>query len=337
MWDSMIEKVKKEIYLWKGKELNEDSTLYSVIYDILIARWTKGNNPLHCMAHSLNPRLYNIQYSLIHKHDEGVGCVPPHKDKEVSQIRMQCFKKFFRNPEKLAQVKEEYSRFSSCSEEFNDPDSIHDRFSVSPMTANRHHPLAANETGVLTALSIMSKKNALTVERAEDLVFVRSNLRHLSRKTDAYKKGETRLCDISGDAWDSMGGVDLLEVADLSLDKSELQGISFGVGALSIGETSLDFHSARVLNIGDPSLQKRVLDADACSRVTIHEYETDDSFAEDIRIGYDRSPRQTTQQSLIPMSCQGRWNSAICTYYDIGRSVKMAMRPRFNNTGNKHG
>jgi hypothetical protein len=56
MWDSMIEKVKKEIYLWEGKELNDDSILYSVIYEILIARWTKGNNPLHCMAHSLNPR-----------------------------------------------------------------------------------------------------------------------------------------------------------------------------------------------------------------------------------------------------------------------------------------
>jgi len=56
MWDSMIEKVKKEIYLHEGKEPNEESDLYSVIHDILIARWTKGNNPLHCLAHSLNPR-----------------------------------------------------------------------------------------------------------------------------------------------------------------------------------------------------------------------------------------------------------------------------------------
>ena len=56
MWDSMIEKVKKEIYLYEGKEPNEKSDLYSVIHDILIARWTKGNNPLHCLAHSLNPR-----------------------------------------------------------------------------------------------------------------------------------------------------------------------------------------------------------------------------------------------------------------------------------------
>jgi hypothetical protein len=63
MWDSMIEKVRKVIYVHEGKELNEESALYSVIYDILIARWTKGNNPLHCLAHSLNPRyiLFRIQ------------------------------------------------------------------------------------------------------------------------------------------------------------------------------------------------------------------------------------------------------------------------------------
>jgi len=56
MWDSMIEKVKKVIYRYEGKQEDEESSLYSVIYDILIARWTKGNNPLHCLAHSLNPR-----------------------------------------------------------------------------------------------------------------------------------------------------------------------------------------------------------------------------------------------------------------------------------------
>jgi len=56
MWDSMIERVKKAIYQYEGLELDEVSDLYMVIHDILIARWTKGNNPLHCLAHKLNPR-----------------------------------------------------------------------------------------------------------------------------------------------------------------------------------------------------------------------------------------------------------------------------------------
>jgi hypothetical protein len=60
------------------------------------------------------------------------------------------------------------------------------------------------------------KRNALTLEQAEDLVFVHSNLRHLSR-TDAYKTGETRMWDIGGDSFDSISGVGLLENADLSV------------------------------------------------------------------------------------------------------------------------
>lgn len=41
-------------------------------------------------------------------------------------------------------------------------------------------------------------------KRAEDLVFVHSNLRLLSRKEEGYKKGETRLWDINGDVHDPL-------------------------------------------------------------------------------------------------------------------------------------
>jgi hypothetical protein len=96
-------------------------SIQGIYIDLLGARCSLLNS--NCI------NLFNIQYSLIHKHDghcryytkkwleEGVGRVPPHKD----------------------QVKEEYSRFSSCSEEFNDSDSIHDRFAVSPMTWWTNH------------------------------------------------------------------------------------------------------------------------------------------------------------------------------------------------------
>ncbi|GJN07687.1 hypothetical protein PR202_ga25535 [Eleusine coracana subsp. coracana] len=128
--------------------------------------------------------------------EEGVGREPPHKDKEVSKMRMVCFKKFFPMPEELAKVKEEYSRNWS--------------------TYSFVHSV---------------KRNALTPERAEDLVFVHSNLRHLSRRTDAYKTGETRMWDVGGDSFDSLGGIGILEVADLSLDEPELQSVTFGLDA----------------------------------------------------------------------------------------------------------
>jgi len=169
-------------------------------------------------------------------------------------MRMTCFKKFFRIPQELAQVKEEYSRFSSCSEEFNDPDSIYDRWAISPMTWWTNHgqsvPLLMSLAIKLLSQPASSsccernwstysfihsvKRNALTPERAEDLVFVHSNLRHLSRRTDAYKTGETRMWDVGGDSFDSLSGVGLLEVADLSIDEPELQAVSFGLDDLDV-------------------------------------------------------------------------------------------------------
>ena len=56
MWDSMIEKVKAIIYRHKGLEDDEYSSFWSVVYDILIDRWTKNCTPLHYLAHSLNPK-----------------------------------------------------------------------------------------------------------------------------------------------------------------------------------------------------------------------------------------------------------------------------------------
>jgi hypothetical protein len=56
MWDSMIEKVKSAIYKNEKKKMEESSTFFDAVYNILIDRWTKNNTPLHCMAHSLNPK-----------------------------------------------------------------------------------------------------------------------------------------------------------------------------------------------------------------------------------------------------------------------------------------
>jgi hypothetical protein len=75
------------------------------------------------------------------------------------------------------------------------------------------------------------KRNALTPERAEDLVFVHTNMRHLSRRSDAYKSGETRMWDVGGDSFDSLGGIGILEVADLLIDEPKLQAVTFGLDA----------------------------------------------------------------------------------------------------------
>ena len=55
-WDSMIEKVNAAIYQHEGLEDDEYNSFFNVVYDILIDRWIKNCIPLHCLAHSLNPK-----------------------------------------------------------------------------------------------------------------------------------------------------------------------------------------------------------------------------------------------------------------------------------------
>jgi len=77
------------------------------------------------------------------------------------------------------------------------------------------------------------KRNKLTPERAEDLVFVHSNLRLLSRKVEDYKTGPSAMWDVGGDTFESLTGVGILEVADLSIEETVLESVSFedaGIG-----------------------------------------------------------------------------------------------------------
>ena len=66
----------------------------------------------------------------------------------------------------------------------------------------------------------------MTPQRAEDLVYIHSNLRLLSR-TPEYLTEEKTMRDIVGDSFDSFEDVGMLEVASLSLEELELEAIVF--------------------------------------------------------------------------------------------------------------
>ena len=68
------------------------------------------------------------------------------------------------------------------------------------------------------------RRNRITPKRAEDLVFVHSNLRLLSRRRPEYTTGESKKWDIGGDNWDKpFGGLELLEIAYLTLDEPKIE------------------------------------------------------------------------------------------------------------------
>ena len=60
--------------------------------------------------------------------------------------------------------------------------------------------------------------------RAEDLVYVHSNLRLLSRSPQ-YLQGDSKMWDVGGDSFDTMEGGGIL--ANLSLDELDLDVVLF--------------------------------------------------------------------------------------------------------------
>ena len=64
--------------------------------------------------------------------------------------------------------------------------------------------------------------------RTEDLVYVHSNLRLLSRRNEEYIHIATKMWDVVGDYWnesDIHGGAGILENAALTLDEPELEAM----------------------------------------------------------------------------------------------------------------
>ena len=67
--------------------------------------------------------------------------------------------------------------------------------------------------------------------RGEDLVYVHSNLRLLSRRNVEYVNTTTKIWDITRDSWnesDIHGGARILENAALTLDELELETMIIG-------------------------------------------------------------------------------------------------------------
>ncbi|GAU35525.1 hypothetical protein TSUD_155560 [Trifolium subterraneum] len=240
MWDSMIANVRAVIYRHEGIETTETSNVspfYDVVDRILNSRWGKSCTPLHCLAHSLNPRYYSDVWLT-----EAPNRVPPHQDPEISNERNKCLKRYFPLSDERNKVYHEFAQFSSCSGDFASFDSIEGRYKldakswwVTHGSSTRFIQKIALKLLVQPCSSSCSernwstysfihsmKRNKMDPKRAEDLVYVHTNLRLLSRKEEGYKKGETKLWDISGDAHEALDAVGI-EFAALSLDEPELE------------------------------------------------------------------------------------------------------------------
>ncbi|GAV88667.1 LOW QUALITY PROTEIN: DUF659 domain-containing protein/Dimer_Tnp_hAT domain-containing protein, partial [Cephalotus follicularis] len=129
--------------------------------------------------------------------------VHTHKDMEINQERTKCIRKYFTNLEERNKVNMEYEEFVGKNGDFRDFDSIENRYAMDPKAWWVLHGACAPmlQTIALRLLAQPSssscaernwstysfvhsmKRNKMTAKRAEDLVYIHSNLRLLSRKS----------------------------------------------------------------------------------------------------------------------------------------------------------
>ncbi|XP_075515270.1 uncharacterized protein LOC142549918 [Primulina tabacum] len=250
-WDEMIEKIR--VAISKGPH-SGDSKFYEIVHDILVQRWNKSNTSLHCLAHSLNPSDEWLQ--------ESPNRLPPHRDIEVSRERKKCIERYYSCSSERRSVNEEFASFSAAIDDFSDNDAMRDRGLMSPTKWWVIHG-ASTPTLQSLALKLLGqpssssccernwttynfihslKRNKITPQRAEDLVYVHYNLRLLSRWSPHYNEGESKMWDVGADAFDSMDmeGAAILEIANLSLDEPELESVLFTDEGSVGDETDMD-------------------------------------------------------------------------------------------------
>ncbi|BFG40947.1 hypothetical protein CerSpe_272210 [Prunus speciosa] len=146
-------------------------------------------------------------------------------------------------------AREEYAAFSGGIDHFSNADSLIDRGRMQPVkwwiVYGAFSPiiqrLALQLLGQPCSSSCCERnwstynfvhsfrRNKIAPQRAEDLVFVHNNLRLLSRKMSVYTEGESKMWDVGGDGFDIMNleNAGVLEIANLSLDEPELEGVLF--------------------------------------------------------------------------------------------------------------
>ena len=123
-WDSMIEFVKTIVLQSQCPEYETSpEAFFTSIQDILVSIWDKNCTPLHCLAHSLNPKYYNHEWL----NGGPSRRFPPHMDGEISQGRKYALRRIFQERASLDEVEDAFAEFSTGTGRFAGYDVIRDK------------------------------------------------------------------------------------------------------------------------------------------------------------------------------------------------------------------
>jgi hypothetical protein len=84
------------------------------------------------------------------------------------------------------------------------------------------------------------RRNKLTPNYAEDLVYVHNNLRLVSRSTNDYVTRPSKMWDVGADEHETFDGISVLQEAELTLDEPRLEVMMIEDEVASAGSTSAE-------------------------------------------------------------------------------------------------
>jgi hypothetical protein len=254
--DSMVEKTMEIISQESPQLLFVDDHFAGLIKKIIVDRWNNFNTPLHTLAHALNPKFYDEE--LIAKSNGKRKA--PHKDREVATGVKKALMRMF--PSHLhREVKEEFASFAAGIDDYADISALEERSTMNPVRwwichgANGVH-LQSLAIRILSQVASSSsaernwstygfihsvKRNRLGSQKAEDLVYVHSNLRLASRRGPEYNSGPSKEWDVDAENPD-------LELSLAALNIEEDSGSGVGASSSSAPPSTLEHSAASIFD-----------------------------------------------------------------------------------------
>ncbi|WOL03278.1 hypothetical protein Cni_G11998 [Canna indica] len=208
--DNMLGEIKES--------LSGGEDMFSVLEEKVFARWNKRNVPLQCLAYALTPKYYDEEYLQLPAPGDRKRCTPD-QDDEVFDSATSAICKMDPSVDHQDIVRVQFLSFVEKKGKFSSP--IAKRDARNPkINALQWWKFHGGDTKELrdvafkvlcqsiSSLSVErpwstynyiqnAKRQKLHSSRADDLAYVHSNLRLLSRFSPSYKYGVHRKWDIN--------------------------------------------------------------------------------------------------------------------------------------------
>lgn len=199
-----------------GLKGHED--IYMIVKEKVNSRWCKKLVPLQCLGYALTPKYYDEEYLQVPAPGVRKRC-PPDQDDEIFDVATDAISKMYQNDELSDTVRVQFMSFVEKKGKFSSPTAKRDARNpkINVLQWWKFHGGDTKELRDMAFRVLAQPVSTLSVERPwstfsyihnmkryrvntiweDDLIYIHSNLRLLSRSNSNYKYGPHRKWDVN--------------------------------------------------------------------------------------------------------------------------------------------